>query len=97
MTPSLTEWTREMKVVLYTCGVLTELQKAGLLSGNIAVTTIKGIAFFDQLDASEFHPSDSEIRKALAAVFRCDQATVNDDVVFLISRWKKAVKYNEGA
>ncbi len=54
------------KIVLWTMGALAEITKLGLIYGPPRITG-KGLALWDQLDASGFRPSNEGIDMVLAS------------------------------
>jgi hypothetical protein len=90
-----TDFDYALKCAMYTAGALDELRRPSLIVGGHFDATKKGMAWFDQIDASGFRPSESDIKTALAAYCHRDMSEVNDRLVLLVSRWKEAVRFAE--
>ena len=80
--------TREEKCVLWVLGRLDMLKKAKLVDTSVEVTP-RGIAAFDQFEASGFRPSISEIRNTLAAMNEINPSEVLDCMVGLVYRYRE--------
>lgn len=86
---------RVYKVCLWVTGALFELTRVGLVRREDTdrwVMTPRAVCLFDQLAASGFRPTKTEIRESLAAMYELSKYQVNRELVDLVYGYRKAVE-----
>ena len=80
--------------ILYVAGALTELKRAGLISGGIRTATPMGLAKFDQLHANGYRPDLGQIVNALRTLFhdRAIEPAALFSLALLVNKWEETVE-----
>lgn len=94
----LNSMTHEAKVVAFVAGAIRHFKDSGLAGGSGDGLTPKGIAGFDQLEASGFRPTGGEARAALAQLRRMGLLAIDDhdlvNLVTLVANWDQAKQFH---